>query len=148
MATNLVHQSFLCFKCSKDAWGGLGKSDITLRRVRSPVASFVWRLLNRSLPWATYSLCPLCAEDKVSINYMFIKCPALAGSFTSNPLVTILSPPHASNKCALLALWALWKTICWVQHSSGLDTKTVDLSQVALQHYHLEVNRAQEQNWL
>ena len=114
----------------------------TLKRVRSPVASFVWRLLNRSLPWATYSLCPLCAEDKASINHMFIKCPALAGSFTPNPLVTILSPPHASNKHALLALWALWKTICWVQHSSGLDTKTVDLSQVAHQHYHLEVNRA------
>ena len=55
-------------------WAGINK---VLRKVRSPVAFFIWRLLYRVLPWAAHMDCPLCGQERSSINFVFRRCKTI-----------------------------------------------------------------------
>ena len=64
------------------------------KKLRSPVASFLWRLLNVNIPWPSHQHCPLCnSQEKSSAHHLFLDCPALQGAYTTQPLVTLLPLP-------------------------------------------------------
>ena len=125
-------------------WRELWKNMNThLKKVRAPVASFIWRLLNRTIPWATHKACPLCQADKASINHLFLECPSLNEGFEDPPLSLIITPPHKTNINMLLGVWAQWKTLCWVVHTPGLQVSKVDVEGIIQNNYFQELERAQ-----
>jgi Reverse transcriptase (RNA-dependent DNA polymerase) len=122
------------------------------RHIRTAIASFLWCLLNRSLPWATYTDCPLCTPrgslsgQRASLDHLFLHCPRLAGAFHPAPLISLLSPPHRVSVEVAVALWAQWKTACWITHH-GADPLQLDTFGLVHSFYDQEMERAKEQHW-
>ena len=113
------------------------------KSTRTAVTSFLWCLLNRSLSWNTQATCPGCHQDKGTINHLFMECPRLAKAFTPNPLTSIITPPHHLPSKAVIALWATWKTICWLHHHQ-INALNVDTHQVIFTTFDQEWSRLLE----
>jgi hypothetical protein len=119
----------------------------TTKRLRSPIAAFIWRLLNMCLPWATQQSCPLCSHHRSSATHLFLDCPGTTDLFTPIPLEAILTPPHISiSKDLILALWAQWKLITWVKHK-GIPPGGFDRHKLASKFLDDEIERAQATGW-
>ena len=132
-------------------WRSLWKAFATsTKKLRSPVISFLWRLLMVCLNYPTYGPCPYCGPNGPTStpNHIFASCPTTSTVFTPNPLEIILTPPHTPlDKGAILALWATWKALQWATHLETLPPSS-SLKKVALHSYEEETARAAAVGWL
>ena len=80
-------------------WPALWKTVNTItKKLKSPVATFIWRLLNVSLPWPSHEKCPLCSSPRASPSHLFLECPGTLWTSTLHLLWRPFSPLAKSTK--------------------------------------------------
>jgi exonuclease III len=116
------------------------------KRVRSPIAAFIWRLLNVCLSWASHEECPLCRSPKASPTHLFLDCPGTTDLYSPRPLEVLLTPGQATKE-GILALWSQWKLITWAKHNSP-DLAKLNRHRLAHKFLDEEIQRAKNTGWM
>ena len=128
-------------------WAVINK---TTKKLRSPVASFTWRLLNMCLPWNTREACPLCHNSTSSASHLFLECKLTTDLYSPPPLQGILTQPHNSGqqlKLLVLAVWSQWKLITWIKHHPKVNVSKLDRFAFAHSALDEEIERALATGW-
>ena len=128
-------------------WPALWKSVNTItKKLRSPVATFIWRLLNVSLSWPSHEKCPLCSSPRASPLHLFLECPGTLDLYSPPPLEALLTPGQV-NKEVILALWSQWRLITWVKYETP-DLSKVNRHKIAHKLLEEEIQRAKNTGWI
>jgi len=109
--------------------------------VRPAVTSFIWKLINGTLPLAAHfrgqQACSICGLEENTNHVFGAKQDCIV---TEDILTTFLAARTRNAQIeAAIELWAVWKTCCWAKHHKGkLDRIEINKRMETIQNNKLE----------